>query len=765
MGYPMAFSAMQKQRRSGQKHLSTIAATSIVAGGSLLPIFPAAAADTCTATDLNSLQLHARDIDCAIINVTSNINFSEGDYRVVVTHDTLIQGSVTIDANGFGEHFIIADDYDGFVYDGDINNNGSLDVTLKNLVLREGAGFSETNYFSYNSLGGSVTQGINSMPVNLTIDSVDFIDNSSANSGGAIYIREGFIDVKNASTFVNNESDNGGAIHIQEGTGEESVVPVYLPSSNDNGIVISGNSIFSGNSALDGDGGAIWSQTGVTITGTATFTDNNSIGEGGAISSVTTIVSNTGDVTFDENSAGTYGGAIGYLFFGEGIVDGESIVWVEGEATFTNNFAGAGGAVATWALFGLAESNMVFDNNQALASNGGAIAAFGVVFGVYVGGYANDKITNVEFTNNTAEEDGGAIWAPIIISDRDNSLIFRHNHSGDDGGAIYSSGYGAPYQFSNSYFGYNSAEGDGGAIFASERVFVRNSTFFNNTAGFAGGAIFAGQDGSEVILSTFVNNQAALDGKGTSGQSIYTNGNFKLFGNIFASELSNLAHFGEDDPGDLEIVDLGANLSTSTDDELTLSHKTSRIVSYPELTLASSPASDPNYQHSAPVIQISTDSAAADIIDLSELEESIVQLTLELDALPTVDQRGASRTFKYDAGSYEAGESTLRPIAPILEIINKVVLPAAPARVAVKPNGKAAFSIEWPIPTTPGTGKITGYEIYRNGKKIATVSPSTRKYRDKNLDPNQSYTYRIVTIATQGKSIKSISSPSLFPKK
>lgn len=761
----MAFSAMQKRRRSGQKRLSTIAATSVVAGGSLLPIFPAAAITSCTASDLNSLQAHAADINCDIINVTSNINFSEGDYRIVVTHDVLIQGSVTIDANSYGEHFIIADDYDGTSYAGDINSNGALDVTLKNLTLREGYAFADSSYFSYSRRGGAITHGIYSTEVNLTLDSVDFIENDADLSGGAVYIRTGFIEIKNGSTFTNNQAEYGGAINIVQGTNPDIDIPFYFPTSDEMGLLISGDALFSYNAASDGDGGAIWATTGIVISGEVTFDHNGAQSDGGAIAGLTTVISKTGDVTFNENIAGGMGGAIGYTFMGEGLIEDESLIWVQGDATFTENVAAAGGAVAVWALFGIGDSHLVFEDNRSLAESGGAVAAFGVVLGAYGGAELNEQITVAEFTNNSSAENGGAIWAPIIISDPNNSLSFIGNESYGDGGAIFTYGFGAPYQVSNAYFGHNTAGGNGGAISAIERVFVHNSTFFNNSAGLEGGAIFTDNDNSEVILSTFVDNQAPIVDADSPGQSIYSSGTFKLFGNIFASTTSNHAQLGEGGSGGPEFIDLGANLSTSINDENELTHDKSLIVDYAALTLAAAPSIESGYPRSTPTIQISTDSAAADIIDLQELEASIAQLNFGLGDLPTFDQRGVSRTLRYDAGAYEAGDSTYRSIAPILEIINKVVLPTAPARVAVRSAGKAAFYIEWPMPTTPGTGKIIGYEIYRNGKKIATVSSNTRKYRDTKLDPNQSYTYRIVTIATQGKSIKSISSPSLFPKK
>lgn len=763
MGYPMAFSAMQKCRQRGQKHLSTIAATSIVAGGSLLPIFPAAATTTCTAADLDELRTHALDIDCDIINVTQNISFSEGNHGIVLTHDAVIQGSITIDANSYGEIFLITQEYDGTVYAGDINNNGQLDVTFKNLTLREGSA-SDQSYFSYGANGGAITQPESALPISLKLDSVDFIDNIADAAGGAVFIREGFIEVTNGSTFTNNEAGSGGAIHITDGTQPNSNLPIYFPTDQTSGLLISGSAVFHGNAASVYGGGAIFAQTGVAISGDVSFVQNVANREGGAISGITTTITNTADVIFDNNYAGVYGGAIGFNV-GNGFIPYQSLVWIEGDATFSDNQAGIGGAAAVWALFAVADSNVTFERNEATVGNGGAVAAFGVVFGVYRELDRGFEATAV-FNDNSAGQDGGAIWANVVFSDKDNALSFTGNQSGDDGGAISTYGFGAPYQLSNAYFGQNVAGDNGGAIYSTQRLLVENSTFYANTAGNEGGAIFANGDNSQAILSTFVNNQANGVGPEIPGQSIYTGSSFKLFGNIFANQTSNQAQLGEGRIGDgnPELIDLGGNLSTSAADGIELVHPTSQIVNYAELTLAAAPSVDPEYPTTAKTIQISTDSAAADILNLAELEESIAQLILTENQLPTRDQRGVTRALRYDAGAYEAGENTYRSITPIIEVLPKVILPTAPTQITVKRAGKAALRIEWPLPKSAGSGKITGYEIYRNGQKIATVSSSTRSYRDAGLEVNQSYTYRIVTIATQGKSIKSVNSQSVFPK-
>jgi hypothetical protein len=167
------------------------------------------------------------------------------------------------------------------------------------------------------------------------------------------------------------------------------------------------------------------------------------------------------------------------------------------------------------------------------------------------------------------------------------------------------------------------------------------------------------------------------------------------------------------------------------------------------------------------VVPITTDSLAADAIDTTEFAATLT--ALNLDGLNT-DQRGIARTGKFDAGAFEVGDSTYRKPqidqqADPVVIAPKVVLPSTPAAVSIKAEGKKAIRINWTAPKTSGTGKVLNYEIYRNGKKIATVSASARTLLDRNLDSRQSYTYRIVTVGSQGKSIKSPNTRAIFPRR
>ena len=91
----------------------------------------------------------------------------------------------------------------------------------------------------------------------------------------------------------------------------------------------------------------------------------------------------------------------------------------------------------------------------------------------------------------------------------DGLTLTKGNGNGSSGGAIFSSI--AAVTVSNSTFTDNqTADGNGGAIYANSAVTVTNSTFTNNRAG-SGGAIFA-DSGVTVTNSTFAKNEAGSGG-------------------------------------------------------------------------------------------------------------------------------------------------------------------------------------------------------------------------------------------------------------
>lgn len=88
-----------------------------------------------------------------------------------------------------------------------------------------------------------------------------------------------------------------------------------------------------------------------------------------------------------------------------------------------------------------------------------------------------------------------------------------------------------------------------------------------------------------------------------------------------------------------------------------------------------------------------------------------------------------------------------------------------PKGVSAKVDGKNALRVEWGRPTGSSAAKILRYEIYRNGSRVASIPGNQFSYRDKGLDPTQSYSYRVVSVTAKGKSVSSSPTSSMFPRR
>ncbi len=186
--------------------------------------------------------------------------------------------------------------------------------------------------------------------------------------------------------------------------------------------------------------------------------------------------------------------------------------------TFRGNQAGLGGAV-----FIVSETNdasrsapidfsdVTFENNTA-QNDGGAIYSrwgnIGNITGSFTGNTANfggaiynndkSKINNISalFTNNKAENnDGGAIYNRNDSTITTISANFVGNTAKNNGGAIYNESGSTIDNITNSVFENNSSGTyDGGAIYDRTNAKINTitgTTFKNNTAKNGGGAISA----------------------------------------------------------------------------------------------------------------------------------------------------------------------------------------------------------------------------------------------------------------------------------
>lgn len=316
----------------------------------------------------------------------------------------------------------------------------------------------------------------------VTATACEFTYNESKSDGGAIYVSiyaGSSLEIKGGCFIGNKANGSGGAIYHSLYADLE-----ILADNNGKGTE------FSGNSAISGDGGAIYTSYGCTIN-KGSFGGNSAGTDGGAVCSsnyVNVDVTGTGTSSFSDNSAGGDGGAI----------------WA-GDVSIKNGS---------------------FENNSA-TGDGGAICH-------PTGYYGEAAYEACSFSGNSAKN-GGAVYMPsnvseVYISDssyENNKAVNGH------GGAIYynaSNAEGDNYICSTSFDGNSVTGGFGGAIYAAPNVWLRLDTcshtdanhkcsFSNNSAiDGAGGAIFANK--ANVSFGKAI----SFSGNSTSGYANYGTG-------------------------------------------------------------------------------------------------------------------------------------------------------------------------------------------------------------------------------------------------
>ena len=319
---------------------------------------------------------------------------------------------------------------------------------------------------------------------NLNVYDCTFIENSGLN-GGAIQ-SWGNLDL-DGCTFINNTAVSGGAIQTAS-------IPVYSASIK--------NSIFINNSATT-HGGDIDSPSLILTIDNCNFTNSSTDGEGGAIymgymERPPMMLANVRIANVNINNAYANRNGAGIMVAGSGVII-DNINISDSIAEF--------GAGMYMRYIPKQASNLQFINNHA-NSDGGAIYYWGnTAAGV-------SPMTNVSFINNTADNNGGAVYLYGSNGEMQD-VLFIGNNATNDGGAIFIKG--SYWRVYNGTFNNNAAiDGRGGAIYLEDSIgaTIDASTFTDNTAGNNGGAInwhLGARDG-KVTNSIFTNNTAKRSG-------------------------------------------------------------------------------------------------------------------------------------------------------------------------------------------------------------------------------------------------------------
>ena len=307
------------------------------------------------------------------------------------------------------------------------------------------------------------------------------------------------------------------------------------------------NSILTNANATSG--AAIYSKGTVVVNNSKFFNNTATVNHGGAIYSENSVsVMNS---VFESNIAPVYGGAI----YVKGSSSSSVKVTVD-NVTFENNTAMQGGAIFHESAY-LDVNNSRFNANHVVGettsprewASGGAILSV-----------AAFTINNSNFTDNTAEHNGGAIYY-YAYEDGDaviDNCIFKNNTANNDYGAVYASknGHTINLVVNNSKFINNAAKNKlGGALsFDGNDLSVENCEFTNNSAATSYGALnFVGND-LIIKASNFTNNSAksnlagAVCFQSTSGKLTVEDSNFvnntasSWGGAIFASGETSISN-------------------------------------------------------------------------------------------------------------------------------------------------------------------------------------------------------------------------------
>ena len=366
-----------------------------------------------------------------------------------------------------------------------------------------------------------------------------FMDNVAGVSGGAIYSRSNTV-VENSTFQSNSASNSGGALFVN--------TPIM--ENNEEGQVISEldikNSNFTDNNALI-FGGAIYSNS-VTVVEHSGFTNNKVIGY-----SIDYLVDEYGNfiqdahglIVYDPTNPEHDGATTNPLYYGDGGALFTSNSLISDNNSFINNSAMEnGGAIRSEgnSSIVLTINNNTFINNN-VTKNGGAIAAnctLSVNDSVFIkntakainasnmnkprywalGGSIDSTgmglVSNSYFANSSAFR-GGAIYEDTKLISLNNTFI--NNSANEDGGAIFV----YDLMVNDSLFENNDAD-RGGAIASVKKMIGKNDSFINNHAISEGGALILAYAKSNMTLSdsSFINNTGHNGGAIRAGRS----GNF-----------------------------------------------------------------------------------------------------------------------------------------------------------------------------------------------------------------------------------------------
>ncbi len=494
------------------------------------------------------------DVEGLYYTALNELNINDGNVNIADKDRGITVDVVNAtDADFTGGKLVITDTFTGT--DVDFENakstgNGGAIYNTGKLTIDNGD-FDNNEAYYGGAIASNVTNGEKVTITNSTFEGnkahYDYPDYGPYGDGGALSLQNGEVEIKKTS-FLNNTSDWGGAIYAY--TGNKHFVKVLIEDSefkgnsalaagaikndatdqkNPGGVTIRNTKFVenhaTGTAEVDGGGAMHLGAQSLTWLENVTFSGNTAVSRGGAIVTRETIdptddsAKNNKDSQFDivnsafvGNTATGKGGAIYNTFYNDKA--GNAYVSVV-KTTFDKNSAAKGGAIYN-------------DGSLDLNNENGAM-----------------KFTDSVFTNNTATENGGAIYneadADIFLA---GTNMFSGNTAAKVANDIHNLGTvtiaGGETTLGGGITGTGDIEIDTGAVLNI------GTTTINATTLTLDGTLNAtiqknGRDGGTPVFAKLLAD--TIEGNGTLNLTISSAGEYKMFKNAIDEDIT--VNFGD----------------------------------------------------------------------------------------------------------------------------------------------------------------------------------------------------------------------------
>lgn len=309
-----------------------------------------------------------------------------------------------------------------------------------------------------------------------TIRNITIANGKTRGAGGGIDTRhESELTLENVKVN-NNTSELGGGIRV----GHLAKATIIDSSFNGNdGTLTNKHAGFSAGAISHNE-----SRGQLIIKGT-TF-ENNKGFNGGAIYSISGVSFVVEDSVFRNNVAKNRAG--GGAIFTDGVssknyssgLANEGKIIIRGSQFEGNRTQGEGGALFLW---GYDEDRAIIEDSS-FVDNTATKNAKGKAKGGAIWAKMGLDIRNVTFANNTATQQGGALWLESALSANIVNSTFSSNQVTEDAGGAMFIHSSAPVNITNSTIAYNTAGRANGALWFDKRhnVTLKNSIVAFNTA-------------------------------------------------------------------------------------------------------------------------------------------------------------------------------------------------------------------------------------------------------------------------------------------